>query len=279
MKKSLTLGSAILALTLGAAHAQDVPKSPQVAETGKLTIANTLEYAPFEFIDEAGNQAGVNIELADAVAKLMGAELEVVRMPFPSMIPGLQADRFRVSWETFSPTEERLASVDFVMFLKSGLVVSTSPDKKDSFVGDDPLCGKTIGVIGGTVSDFLIDKVVADCAAKGLGVLDKKVFLEGKDVIQAALADRIDGKMDDATASGYFEVTSGGQLVVLPGLYDEAPLGIAVTKGDTATAQMIEAGLNALIANGTYKSIMEKYGLGPAMIEKSFIVDSVDDVK
>lgn len=278
MKKILSTGLATLALAATAAMAQDVPKSPEVAETGKLTIANTLEYAPFEFIDESGAQAGVNIELAAAVAEAMGVELEVVRMPFPSMIPGLAADRFRIAWETFSPTEERLAQVDFVMFLKSGLVVSTTPDKKDGFTGDHPLCGKRIGVIGGTVSDFLVDKLVEDCAAQRLEVLDKKVFLEGKDVIQAALSDRIDGKMDDATASGYFEVTSGGQMIVLPGLYDEAPLGIAVTKGDADTAAMLEAGLNLLIANGTYQAVMEKYGLGSAMIDKAFIVDSADDV-
>lgn len=279
MKTILSTALTALVLAATAAGAQEVPKSPEVASTGKLTIANTLEYAPFEFIDEQGAQVGVNIELAAAVAKLMGAELEVSRMPFPSMIPGLAADRFRIAWETFSPTEERLAQVDFVMFLKSGLVVSTTPDKKDSFTGDTPLCGKRIGVIGGTVSDFLIDKLVTDCADNGQPVLDKKVFLEGKDVIQAALSDRIDGRMDDATASGYFEVTSGGQMVVLPGLYDEAPLGIAVKKGDADTAKMLEAGLNALIADGSYKAIMDKYGLGSAMIDKAFIVDSLDDVK
>ncbi|MBS0573382.1 MAG: ABC transporter substrate-binding protein [Proteobacteria bacterium] len=279
MKKILMTGIAALALAATTATAQEVPKSPEVAETGKMVIANTLEYAPFEFIDENGQQVGANIELAAAVAKLMGAKLEVTRIPFPSMIPGLAADRFRIAWETFSATEERLKQVDFVMFLKSGLVVSTTPDKKASFTGDMPLCGKRIGVIGGTVSDFLVDKLVAECAAKGQPALDKKVFLEGKDVIQAALSDRIDGKMDDATASGYFEVTSKGQLVVLPGLYDEAPLGIAVKKGDTATATMLADGLNALIADGTYKTVMEKYGLGTAMIDKAFIVDSMDDIK
>ena len=56
MKKILSTGLATLALAATAAMAQDVPKSPEVAETGKLTIANTLEYAPFEFIDEAGAQ-------------------------------------------------------------------------------------------------------------------------------------------------------------------------------------------------------------------------------
>ena len=52
------------------------------------------------------------------------------------------------------------------MFLKSGLVVSTTPDKKDSFTGDNPLCGKRIGVIGGTVSGLLIDKMEGECADK-----------------------------------------------------------------------------------------------------------------
>ena len=279
MTNMLMTGIAALMLTATTVSAQEVPKSPEVAQTGTMVIANTMEYAPFEFVDENGQQTGANIELATALAKLVGAKLEVTRIQFPAMIPGLAADRFRIAWETFSATEERLAQVDFVMFLKSGLVVSTTPDKKAGFTGDTPLCGKRIGVIGGTVSDFLIDKKVAECADKGQPALEKKVFPEGKDVIQAALSDRIDGKMDDATASGYFEVTSKGQLVVLPGLYDEAPLGIAVKKGDTATAAMLEAGLNALIADGTYKTVMDKYGLGTAMIDKAYVVDKLSDLK
>jgi hypothetical protein len=88
-----------------------------------------MEYAPFEFIDENGKQVGINIELAEEAAKLLGAELEVTRIPFPSMIPGLAAGRFKVAWETFAATDDRLKQVDFVMFIKSGIVASTTPDK------------------------------------------------------------------------------------------------------------------------------------------------------
>jgi polar amino acid transport system substrate-binding protein len=272
--------AAVLALALvGSANAAELAKSPEVAETGKLSIANTLEYAPFEFIDEAGKQVGINIELAEEAAKLLGAELEVVRMPFPSMIPGLAAGRFKIAWETFAATEERLKSVDFVMFIKSGIVASTTPDKAASFQGENNLCGKRIGVIAGAVSDMIADRLNEECKTKGLPELTKQNFPEGKDIIQAVLSDRLDARLDDATASGYFEVTSGGKLVVVPGLYDVAPLGVAVPKGDAATAEMLRGAIQAMIENGTYKTIMAKYGMTSAMIEESYIVDAVDKIR
>jgi polar amino acid transport system substrate-binding protein len=272
--------AAVLALAFAvAAGAAEVKKSPEVAETGKLSIANTLEYAPFEFVDEGGKSVGINIELAAQAAKMMGAELDVVRMPFPSMIPGLAAGKFKIAWETFAATEERLKQVDFVMFIKSGIVASTTPDKAPTFQGENNLCGKRVGVIGGAVSDIIADRLSGECKTKGLPELAKQIFPEGKDIIQAVLSDRLDAKLDDATASGYFEVTSGGKLVVVPGRYDVAPLGVAIPKGDKDTAEMLRAALQTMIENGTYKTIMAKYGMTSAMIEESYIVDSVDKIR
>lgn len=275
-----TAAAAIMAVAFAAsAGAAEVKKSPEVAETGKLTIANTLEYAPFEFTGEDGKPVGINIELAQETAKMVGAELDILRIPFPSMIPGLAAGKFKVAWETFSATEERLKSVDFVMFIKSGIVASATPEKAPSFQGENNLCGKRVGVIAGAVSEQIADRLSEECKTQGLAVIDKKIFPEGKDIIQALLSDRLDAKLDDATASGYFEVTSGGKLVVVPGLYDVAPLGVAIPKGDTATAEMLSAALNTLIANGTYKAIMAKYGMTSAMIEEAYVVDSVDKIR
>ena len=279
----LYLGSvavSCIAFTYAAsAMAGEVMKSAEVAATGKLTIANTLEYAPFEFTAEDGKAIGINIELAEETAKMVGAKLDVVRMPFPSMIPSLAAGKFKVAWETFSATEERLKQVDFVMFIKSGIVASTTPDKAPSFQSENNLCGKRVGVIAGAVSETIADRLNDECKSKSLKELTKQIFPEGKDIIQALLSDRLDAKLDDATASGYFEVTSGGKLVVVPGLYDVAPLGVAVPKGDKETAEMLRGAIQTMIENGTYKTIMAKYGMTSAMIEESYIVDSVDKIR
>lgn len=274
----LGLGALIAAWT-SSAIAADVKPSPDVASSGKLSIANTLDYAPFEYLDAEGKQTGIIIELAGEVAKLVGAELDVQRTPFPSMIPGLAAGRFKIAWETFSANPDRLKQVDFVMFIKAGIAASTSPEKKDSFTGDMPLCGKRIGVSAGSASDFLVDKLSKECTDKGQAEITKSVFNSSTDIVQAVLSDRVDARMDDATSSSYFEVTSKGQLVVLPTLYDIAPLGLAVAKDDPATSDMMVAALAELFKNGKYQEILNKYGMGAYAIKEPYFVNSMDSLR
>ncbi|TGR27957.1 MULTISPECIES: ABC transporter substrate-binding protein [unclassified Mesorhizobium] len=283
MNRYLRMTSLALAVSAtvwgGVSKAADVPKSAEVKQSGTLAVANTLDFAPFEYLDADGKQTGIIIELAGEVAKLVEARLDIQRTPFPSMIPGLAAGRFKIAWETFSATPERLKQVDFVMFLKAGLAVSTSPDKKASFSGDTPLCGKRIGVSAGSASDFLVDKLGKECTDKGQKAIEKSVFNSSTDIVQAVLSDRVDGRMDDATASSYFEVTSKGQLVVLPTLYEVAPLGMAIAKDDKETAGMMVAALAELFKNGTYKAILEKYGMGAYAIKEPYFVGSMDALR
>ena len=263
----------------GVSRAAEIAKSTDVKQSGTLAVANTLDYAPFEYLDADGKQTGIIIELAGEVAKLVDAKLDVQRTPFPSMIPGLAAGRFKIAWETFSATPERLKQVDFVMFLKAGLAVSTSPDKKANFSGDTPLCGKRIGVSAGSASDFLVDKLSKECTDKGQAAIAKSVFNSSTDIVQAVLSDRVDARMDDATASSYFEVTSKGQLVVLPTLYDVAPLGMAIAKDDKETADMMVAALAELFKNGTYKATLEKYGMGAYAIKEPYFVGTMNALR
>lgn len=276
----IRIGAALAALAvLPTAARAEIPLAPQVAETGKLVIANTLEYAPFEFLDESGKLVGINVELAEAAAKALGVELELQRTPFASMIPALAAGRFDISWETYVATEERLAQVDFVMYIQAGIVASTTPDKVAMFEGDNPLCGKRLGLASGAASDFVVERLNAECLDKGLPEIQKQFYPQAVDIVQAVLADRVDARFDDATASGYFEVTSGGQLVVLPGVYDEVPMGMAIRKGDDALAEMLRAAVAELIANGSYAEIMARYGMTSAMIEAPWIVRKVEDIQ
>jgi polar amino acid transport system substrate-binding protein len=270
---------ALFAAWCSSAVAAEIKRSPEVESTGKLSVANTLDYAPFEYLDADGKQAGIIVELAGEVAKQVNAELDIQRTPFPSMIPGLAAGRFKIAWETFSANPDRLKQVDFVMFIKAGIAASTSPEKKDSFTGDLPLCGKRVGVSAGSASDFLVDKLSKECTDKGQAAINKSVFNSSTDIVQAVLSDRVDARMDDATASSYFEVTSKGQLVVLPTLYDVAPLGLAIAKDDPATADMMVAALAELFKSGKYQEILDKYGMGAYAIKEPYFVNKMESLR
>ena len=245
----------------GGAFAQDIPVIAEVKETGVLTIANSLAYAPFEFIDENNKPAGLGIELANAFAALLPAELKIEVVPFANQIPGLAAGRVKVGWATFSVTSERLAQVDFVSFMQAGTVIVTSPDKRVRFADKAALCGTTIAIQTGTAADFAADRLSKECEANGQTAINKAIYPEQKDVIQAVLTGRAEAYLDDSTSAGYYQTTTDGKLVVASESFYPMPLGLAVAKGDSATAAMLKAGFEKLISNGTYRSILEKYNM------------------
>ncbi|TPI10458.1 ABC transporter substrate-binding protein [Mesorhizobium sp. B4-1-3] len=276
--KRVFLTAAFAALAVYPALSAELRLTGDVKNSGTLSIASGLDYAPFEYTDEKGEPAGLDVELANAAAKLMGVKLDLKRIPFASQIPALTAGRIKVAWATFTVKEDRLKQVDFVTFLKSGTVAAALPENVSKFQGQDSLCGAKVAVQTGSAADFTADKLSGECTKAGKPAIDKAIYPEQKDTIQAVLTGRADVRLDDATAAGYYEKTSGGKLVIAPGVYDILPLGVAVPKGDVATAEMMRAALQALIDNGTYKPILEKYGMSLAAVEKSRIITSVDQI-
>lgn len=273
-KTRCAVGAFVMASAIGA-YAQEVSVTPAVQEAGKLAIASSLAYAPFEFTDEKGAPAGLNIELAHAVAEALGVELDIVTIPFAATIPAIVSGRVKVGWATFSVLPERIVQVDFVAFMQTGVVVSTLPENKDNFANKTDLCGKTIAVGNGSSSDVSADKLSEECTAAGLPALNKVIFPEQKDAIQAVITGRAEARLDDDTAAGYYEVTTNGQLVVAGESFYPAPLAIAVPKGDAETAKMIASAFRKIIADGSYQAILDSYGMvNAALTEPVIYTDS-----
>jgi polar amino acid transport system substrate-binding protein len=269
--KKLAIGVAIAAVGAVTANAEDLPTIKEVKDTGKLTIASSLGYAPFEYLDEQGKPAGLDVELATALAELYKAKLDIVTIPFASQIPALASGRIKVGWATFSVTEDRLKQVDFVTFMQAGTVVATTPANKAKYAVKNNICGAKVAVQSGTSADFAADKLTAECQAANLPAIDKAIYPEQKDTIQAVLSGRAEARLDDSTSAGYYEVTSGGKLVVTGASFYPTPLGVAIAKGDKETAAMLEAGLQKLISNGTYKAVLKKYNMMSSALDKPVV--------
>lgn len=281
MKHSLLTSSLILtlsALSTVSSSATDIPITKAVSTSGKLVIASSLAYAPFEYTDASGKPAGLDIELAQAAADLMGVELEIVTIPFASQIPALASGRATMAWTTFTVLPERLKQVDFISFMKTGSVAAVKPEDKEKFAKKLDLCGRAIAVQTGSSGDVAADRISADCEAASFPKLNKQIYPEPKDSIAAVLSGRAEAWLDDSTATGYFEKMSKAQLVVTGDSYYPSPLGIAVPKGDTATATMVNAVLKELMANGTYKKLLDSYNMGKSSLEAPVVYTDVSQL-
>src|SRR5688572_8878394 len=101
---AIAISAAALALTMGAAHAQDALK---------IKIASEGAYPPFNNLTSDGKLEGFDIDIGKALCEEMKADCTFVTQDWDGMIPALQADKFDAVIASMSITPERLKQVDF----------------------------------------------------------------------------------------------------------------------------------------------------------------------
>ncbi len=116
---------------------------------GKLIIGVKTDYPPFGYLDSAGKNVGVEIELAHYVAeKLLGdpGKVEFVPVVAANRIQFLQAGRIDMILATLGVTAERAKVIDFAInyyYPGGGTLIApvTSPVKSWETSRDQPICG------------------------------------------------------------------------------------------------------------------------------------------
>jgi polar amino acid transport system substrate-binding protein len=123
-----------------------------VKSRGTLTIAMDPSYAPNEFIDEDGKTViGMDVDLANALAEVMGLKVKIATSTFDSLIPGLAAGKYDLGMSSFTDTREREQTVDFVTYLTAGTAFFTRTDGGVDIAGLAELCGHSVAVEKGTI--------------------------------------------------------------------------------------------------------------------------------
>ena len=132
------------------AIAAELPED--IKSKGTLTVAADATYPPNEFLAEDGKTiVGVSPDLGDALAKVLGVEVEWVNAPFDGILPGLAAGKYDIGFSSFTDTKEREQTVDFVTYYSAGTSFFVLADGGPQINGLKDLCGHTIAVQKGTV--------------------------------------------------------------------------------------------------------------------------------
>jgi len=84
----------------------------KTVEAGKLTLATNAEFPPYEYHD-GDKIVGIDMDIADAIAKKLGLEVKVEDIAFDSVILEVTSGKADIGLAGISATEERKQSVDF----------------------------------------------------------------------------------------------------------------------------------------------------------------------
>ncbi|GAB2468442.1 transporter substrate-binding domain-containing protein [Xylanimonas ulmi] len=243
-----------------------------IAADGKLTVGAELSYAPLEFVAEDGTTpVGLDVDIAGAVARLMGLEADIQSSQFDSIIPGI-GTRYEVGISAFTVNPERLEAVTMVSYFNAGSQYAAVKGNPDGVNPADP-CGLTVGVQTGTVQQEELDDATAACPAGS--ALDVLPYGKQADVTTNLVGGKLQAMYADSPVVAYAVEQSGGAIETVGDIRDAAPYGVVVAKDDTALAQAVQAALQRLMDDGTLAKIAAAWGNEQGVITTAEINPSV----
>ena len=221
-----------------------------------LTLATSADFPPYEFIGDNGEYAGIDIEVAQAIADKLGRELVVENMDFDSIIGAVSTKKVDMGMAGLTVTDERLESVDFsTSYAKGVQAVIVKEGSAITTVDDLYAEGATykVGVQLSTTGDIYFSKDIAD----GLTTCTVEQYTTGADAIAALTTGKIDAVIIDNEPAKSFVAANEG-LTILDTKYTEEDYAIAFAKDSELTAE-VNAALEELINDGTVQAIVDKY--------------------
>ncbi|MCT1426599.1 ABC transporter substrate-binding protein [Corynebacterium sanguinis] len=243
-----------------------VPES--VAADGKLSVGTNPPFAPFEFKDSTGNLIGVELDLGQALAQVMGLEFDPQEMDFSMILPAVQAGSLDAGMSGFTDTEERRESYDFVNFLYAGIQWAQQPGND---VDPANPCGLTVAVQRTTVSETDDVRPKSDaCVTEGDDPITVLSFDTSDNAALAALTGRADAFSADSPVTAWAVERSDGDLELVGDMFDAAPYGIAVNKG-SELGPALAAAMQHLIDTGEYARILGQWNIDSGLLDEALI--------
>ena len=247
MKKYAFIAIALLLLPL------TLFASGATEEKSEYVFATDATWPPFEYIDEAGNLTGFEVELVPMIGEAVGKTFVVQNIPWDTIFAGLANGQYDGVASGVTVTEERKQTMDFSMPIASQgqvVVVITGSDIQSA----DDLTGKSVGVQIGTTGDFALD--------------DYDVNRRQYDDIGLAIQDMINGNLDacvcDSIIASDFVLANenyAGMLRVAGEPFTDEEIAIAVKKGNTELLDLVNQGLQAMMDDGSFDALKAKWNI------------------
>lgn len=237
----------------------------KVAKAGKLVIGTSPNYAPNEYKDNAGKPIGWGIELTDAIAAKLGLKAEYQVARFENIIPSIAGGKIDIGESSFTDTVEREKQVDFVNYYVAGIQWASPVGKT---VDPDNACGLKVAVQATTYQDT--DELPAKskaCVAAGKPAIQKVPFDTQDAAANAVALGQADAFSADSPVTLYAIAQLKGKLQPAGKTFDTAPYGLAVAKG-SGMAEAVQAALQSMVDDGTYRKILDKWGVTDGGLDK-----------
>jgi lysine-arginine-ornithine-binding protein len=247
--RSASLATMLFMLIAGTASASDI------------RIGVSGNYPPLSYVDANNRLEGFEIDLAKALCAQMKARCEFVQGDWNDLTPGLLANRFDAIMASMSITAQRKEIIDFsnrYYQTPASFTVRKASNIRDT--SPKAMAGRLIGVTAGTIHEqYIADVYVPSGAKLKTYNTQQEAQLElERGRLDAVLTDKVGIYEWLANGAGGNCCDYAGEDVTDPKYIGEG-VGIGLRKGDESLKDRFNAAIDAIVADGTYRKLNDKY--------------------
>ena len=242
-----------------------------VRSSGTLILGTTQSPGtanlPHAGENAAGQDIGLDIDLRNAVAKVLGINWNVQYGTFPTVIPGVQNGKFDVGQDNFGVTKAREQVVSFSTYLNDGQsFLGGSGTQLTSATSLTDLCGLTVATSPGSTFQQILTAGASKCAAVGKSPYKVQYFSDDAPIFLGLANGKVDIFFGPTLSLKYDSTHIAGTKYL--GQISSTPVGFVTAKNSPLAKPLADA-VNELIANGDYAKIFAKWGVTGIDITKS----------
>ena len=256
--RKLTLFAALPAVWLATAF------SPALAADEIAAGSITNSPPMISYASDGTTLQGAIVDLAAAMSKQLGKTISFKAIPFSGLLPAMQAKHIDITFTMMNDTPEREKVVDFVDFFNLGTMLLVKKGNPEHIESLETMCGKTVSTVQGSTQILLVNEMSAKCGTAGKPEIANLQYAQPSDARLQVQTGRVAAFLGNSPVMVYLARTAGDGKVfdVVPGHeYQPVPLGVAVSKTNQPLRDALQKALNALIADGSYRKILEKHGV------------------
>lgn len=260
----------ILAAVAAAAFA--VPSAfaaqPSFVSDGSVSVCTTASFPPLTFKENPGDTrpTGIDVEIAEALAKEWNATATYTTTDFAGLLPTLGAGRCGIIISGIYINDERRKTYDGAPYMKSATVMVTKADNSE-LTAPEMLSGKTLALEAGAYyKQDQVDPLNKVFEAEGKPLIAVQDYPTQQAAYQQVMVGRVDATLTEEAEGAYRVAQAKDQLKVAYTWQSDFTYGIYLRRNAEDLAN-VRAVLKKLSEEGFFKGLAEKYGLDASVFD------------
>jgi polar amino acid transport system substrate-binding protein len=270
---ALVLAAALLAVSgtaiaNAAGRVRPAIKPPaNIAKAHKLVFCSDVTYPPEEFF-RGSTPVGSDIDIGNAVSRLMGVKAEFANTGFDGIIPALLSHKCDAIISGMNDTPARSKQVSFVDYLRVGqsLMVQKGNPKHVSNLAS--LSGLAVSVEVGTTNAGFLQNESKKLEAAGKKAITIVTFPKDTDAANALKTGKVDAYFGDSPVVAYY-IKKDSSFAFAGQPINPIPVGIALRKDEGTLRADLQRAIRMMYSNGAMHRILTRWDMTAFALKRS----------